>query len=95
MNRNQPILTICTRTHFLGRAEQHSHLAASYLCKQFFFLCIGVGFVDKTHLFRRDSTLYKFLPHIIVDISKLVGQHFKDIFADFLHFYYLFISGCR
>ena len=36
------------RPHLRGRAEQHTHLAAPYLCKQLFFLCIGGGFMDKT-----------------------------------------------
>ena len=72
MNGNQSVLHVCTRTHLLGRAKQYTHLAAPYLCEQLFFLCVGICFMDETHLLRRDATPYQFFPHVVVDVEHAV-----------------------
>ena len=66
MKCDKSVLNIRASSHLLRRTEKHSDLAFTGLLEQFFFLHIGICFVDKADFAFGDTTLYELLSDVVI-----------------------------
>ena len=67
MEGHKAILNIGSGSHFGGAANQDTNLAGAYFGKQFFLPNLGIGFMDKGNLFRRNTPGDQLLADVIID----------------------------
>ena len=63
---DKSVLNIRAGSHLLCRTKQDSDLAFAGLLEQFFFLHIGVRFVDKAYLAFGDTTLNELFSDVVI-----------------------------
>ena len=66
MESHKAVLHIHAGTAFCGTAKENTHIAATHLCKQFLFACVGIGFVDKGYLVGRHTLCNKLIPYVLI-----------------------------
>ena len=67
MESHKTVLHIHACTAFCGTAKQNTDITVTHLCKQFFFACVGVGFMDKGYLCGRHTLCDELLPYILIN----------------------------
>ena len=72
MKRHQAILAVCSGSHFLCTAHQHTNLTSTHLCKQFFFLCFRICIVNKCNFFLWHTGCYQLRLDVIIDIKRAI-----------------------
>ena len=62
------LLTVRSRAHTLGTAQQDTHLTVSHLSKQVFLLHLALGVMNESNLIFGNTQLDQFRPNILINI---------------------------
>ena len=81
MQRNQPLLHIRARTHFLCAAEKDANFALAHRTEQREFCIVRIVILNEGDFIFRDAEIFQFVGHVTINGKTFVlrrGQIAKD-----------------